>query len=179
MKFARGFKSHCEQLVQQLRSELALADLAPINMDALASHLCIPVWSLSQMLKAANADRACLNVSEVYRKVSAFTFFDGSRRRVVYNEEHGPARHRSNMAHEFAHALLSHPPADSGLSAGAEEVNEAEAGWLGGVLMLPAHHAKHVAATGMRREDAARHFQISPEMLRFRLNVTGAAKMAA
>ena len=28
MKFARGFKSYCEQLVQQLRGELALADLA-------------------------------------------------------------------------------------------------------------------------------------------------------
>ena len=179
MKFARGFKSYCEQLVQQVRSELGLGELDPIDMDALACHLCIPVWSLSQMLVAARESRGCVNVSEVYRKVSAFTFFEGSRRRVVYNEEHGHARHRSNLAHEFAHALLQHPPEDSGLSCEVEEANETEAAWLGGVIMLPAHQARHIAAIGMRRDDAATRFGISPEMLRFRLNVTGAAKMAA
>jgi hypothetical protein len=86
MKFARGFKSHCEQLVQELRGELELNELEPINMTRLAHHLGIPVWSLGEMLAAAREPRTCLSVAEVYRKVSAFTFFDGSRRRFVYNE---------------------------------------------------------------------------------------------
>jgi Zn-dependent peptidase ImmA (M78 family) len=83
------------------------------------------------------------------------------------------------MAHEFAHALLQHPPRGSGLTIDTEEANEAEAAWLGGVLMLPAHHARHIVASRMSREEAGQHFEISPEMLRFRLNVTGAAKRAA
>ena len=98
---------------------------------------------------------------------------------IVYNDEHALPRHRSNLAHEFAHALLQHPARDSGIGTQAEEENEAEAAWLSGVILLPAHQARHIAGTRMSREAAERQFEISSEMLRYRLNVTGAAKMAA
>ena len=179
MKFVRGFKASCEQLVEQLRNELALSALQPIDMKSLAEHLGIPVWPLRHMLEAAHESRACVNVTEIYRRVSAFTFFDGSRRRIVYNDEHALPRHRSNLAHEFAHALLQHPARDSGIGTQAEEENEAEAAWLSGVILLPAHQARHIAVTRMSTETAERQFEISSEMLRYRLNVTGAAKMAA
>ena len=175
----RGFKTYSERLVQGVRTEMGLGDLDPIDMEALARHLHIPYWPLSRFLEAAKETKACINVSEIYSSVSAFTFFEGRRRRIVFNDEHGPARHRSNMAHELAHALLQHPPRDSGAGEVAEENNEAEAAWTGGVLMLSAHQARYIAASRMTSGRAEQLFQLSPEMLRFRLNVTGAAKMAA
>jgi Zn-dependent peptidase ImmA (M78 family) len=179
MKLVRGFKTYSERLVQDIRTEMGLGALAPIDMEALARHLDIPYWPLRRFLEAANEAERCSSIAEIYKRVSAFTFFEGRRRRIVYNEEHGPARHRSNMAHELAHALLLHPPKDSGAGLDAEEANEAEAHWTGGVLMLPAHQARHIAASRMSLKAAEEQFQLSPEMLRFRLNVTGALKIAA
>ncbi|WP_342133510.1 ImmA/IrrE family metallo-endopeptidase [Hydrogenophaga sp. OTU3427] len=179
MKLIRGFKTYSERLVQNVRTEMGLRELDPMDMDALATHLHIPYWPLSRFLEAANETKACVNVAEIYKSVSAFTFFEGRRRRIVFNDEHGSARHRSNMAHELAHALLQHPARDSGASTDDEERNEAEAAWTGGVLMLPAHQARYIAASRMNSKTAEQLFQLSPEMLRFRLNVTGAAKMAA
>ena len=179
MKLIRGFKTYSERLVLGVRAEMGLGDLDPMNMEALARHLHIPYWPLSQFLDAAKETKACVDVEEIYKRVSAFTFFVGCRRRIVYNDEHSPARHRSNMAHELAHALLQHPPRDSGTGKDAEENNEAEAAWTGGVLMLPAHQARHIAASRMTYTFAEEQFQLNPKMLRFRLNVTNAAKMAA
>ena len=179
MKFVRGFKAYTERLVQEVRDELALGELDLIDMDALAKHMDIPCWPLSVFCDAAKKPRSGAAVPEIYSSVSAFTFFDGRRRRIVYNDEHGPARHRSNMAHELAHALLQHPPRDSGVGAHAEEANEAEAAWTSGVMMLPAHHARHIAVSRTPLAVAEKRFRLSPEMLRFRLNVTGANRRAA
>jgi len=179
MKLIRGFKTYSERLVLDVRAEMGLGDLDTMDMEALARHLHIPYWPLCQFLDAAKETKACVDVVEIYKRVSAFTFFEGRRRHIVYNDEHGPARHRSNMAHELAHALLQHPPRDSGTGKVVEENNEAEAAWTGGVLMLPAHQARHIAASRMTYATAEKQFQLSPEMLRFRLNVTGATKMAA
>jgi Zn-dependent peptidase ImmA (M78 family) len=82
------------------------------------------------------------------------------------------------MAHELAHALLQHPANDAAAGA-AGQMNEAEAHWTGGVLMLTAQQARHIVASGMSSRAAEVRFGLSPEMLRFRLNVTGAARMAA
>jgi Zn-dependent peptidase ImmA (M78 family) len=179
MKLIRGFKIYSERLVQGVREELGLGDLDPMDMEALARHLHIPYWPLSRFLEVAKETKTCVDVAEIYKSVSAFTFFEGRRRRIVFNDEHGPARHRSNMAHELAHALLQHPPRDSGAGKDIEENNEAEAAWTGGVLMLPAHQARYIVASRMTSRTAGEHFQLSPEMLRFRLNVTGAVRMAA
>lgn len=179
MKLIRGFKTYSERLVQDVRTEMGLGELDPMDMGALARHLHIPFWPLNRFLEAANDTKACINVAEIYKSVSAFTFFEGRRRRIVFNDEHSPARHRSNMAHELAHALLQHPPRDSGVDKEVEDNNEAEAAWTGGVLMLPAYQARHIVVSRMTLKTAEAQFQLSPEMLRFRLNVTGAAKMAA
>src|SRR2546425_294346 len=44
------------------------------------------------------------------RVFSALTVFHGTRRLIVHNDAHSPARQRSDLAHELAHALLIHPP---------------------------------------------------------------------
>lgn len=115
------------------------------------------------------------HLSEIYDKVSAFTIFDGQHRSVVYNDRHSMPRHRSNLAHEFAHALLLHPPEGSA-GAAQERLHEREAAWLGGVLLLTDKQALHVAASGLSHDEATKRFAISHEMLTYRLNVTAAIR---
>lgn len=86
MKLVRGFKTYAERLVQDVRLEMGLGQLDPMDMDALARHLHIPYWPLSHFLEAANQTKNSVNVTEIYKKVSAFTFFEGRRRRVVFND---------------------------------------------------------------------------------------------
>jgi hypothetical protein len=178
MKLARGFKTYAERCVAGLREELELVDDEPIDMHELCAHLRIPFYPLSRCLTHSGASRDDPSVVEIYNKTSAVTTFDGPKRTIFYNEEHPTVRHRSNMAHELAHALLQHPPRDSGIAFDAEEENEAEASWMGGVLMLTASQARRIAVTGMPWPTAQVTYQVSAEMLRFRMNVTGAAKMA-
>lgn len=176
MKFRRGFKRDCEQTVDTLRTELCLAIHEPINMRSLASHLEIPVHPWSDYLGIANVLRNDMHIEETYRSVSAFTVFEGRRRTIVFNDEHSHARHRSDLAHELAHALLHHPPLGSGISAEEEDHHEQEAGWMGGVLMLTATQARFIAQTSLPKETAMETYGLSPEMLRYRLNVTGAGR---
>ena len=131
MTLARGFKASCERLVGEVRDELALSPDEPIDMPRLAEFLEIPVFSLAHFVQVAG-HAADLVVDEIYASVSAFTVFDGSRRTIVYNDRHLPARHRSNLAHELAHALLLHPPERAGASAQQEADCEDEAVWLSG-----------------------------------------------
>lgn len=176
MKFRRGFKADCEQIAAEVRDELMLAVDEPVDMGELARHILIPVQSLAAYIKHAG-HLQCEHTEEIYAKVSAFTTFRGSHRTIVYNDRHGAARHRSNLAHEIAHALLGHPPEGTSSQA-QEQMWEAEAAWMGGVLMLSRPQAILVARTGLSSESAMKQFGVSPQMLRFRMNVTGAARLA-
>lgn len=176
MTFKRGFKSYCETTVAEVRDELRLNVHQPIEMNALAEYLGIPVHSLRSYRDILSTSRTDADVEEIYYKVSAFTYFEGNKRVIVYNDEHGPARHRSNLAHELAHALLLHPPRGSGIPLDQEELHEEEAAWMGGVLMLTTPQAYLIARSRQSKEDSMGQFGVSQEMLRYRLNVTGAAK---
>lgn len=179
MTFARGFKSECERLVAQLREELALSPFAPLDMGLVAKHLEIPVFPLAHFVELAGLNRTALHLDEIYGNVSALTYFVGSHRTILFNDEHAPARHRSDMAHELAHALLCHPPDDAELTRAQHKLHEKEAAWLSGVMMLTATQARTIVASGWSFPEALDHYLLSPEMLRFRLNVTGAAKRSA
>lgn len=178
MSLARGFKAYCERVVATVRGELYLDEREPINMHVLAKQLDIPVWSLAQFLSFSGESRFDSSVDEIYKKVSAMTIFEGTHRAIVFNEEHSPHRHRSNMAHELAHALLQHPPSNRGLAPQQEKLHESEAAHLGGVLMLSALQARQIAVERLSTTDASERFHVSPEMLRYRLNVTGAMRLA-
>lgn len=175
-QFPRGFKRACEQMVAQVRSDLGVDDAAPINMNELASHLCIPMRPLGELVAKAKVSANDPHVAEAYVKVSAITLFKGRRRQFIYNERHSHPRHRSNLAHEFAHALLQHPPEVEAGSHAQHRIYEAEAGWLGGTLMLPEFQAVTVARAGMPIDEATDQYEISREMLFFRLRATGALK---
>ena len=113
--------------------------------------------------------------------MSAFTVFDGSRRRIVFNDANPAGRQRSDLCHEIAHGLLLHEPVPAFDGSGLrdwDQVMEDEAQFMAGALLLT--ETAIVAAT--RRGDpvewTARTFGVSIEMARWRANVTGAQKRA-
>ncbi len=181
MKLRRGFKAEAEALVKEVRAELGLTKLDPLDPHRLACHLAIPVITLSDL--PDNLDGAGYFRSIEREAFSALTVFDRHRRMIVHNDSHSPARQNSNLAHELAHGLLLHEPAPALKRLTGcrnwNDTNEAEAAWLGGVLLVTDEMALAVARGRFTRQQALERFGISEDMLRWRLAVTGANKRAA
>lgn len=175
MQFARGFKKDCDSIVANLRAELGVEDSIPIDMDRLGAHLEIPVGSIGEHVETLGLDPESECVSEIYKKTSAVTWFVRRRRHFLYNERHSAPRHRSNLAHEFAHALLGHPP-EAELSREQLRLIEDEAKWLGGVLMLSTTEAHRIVSRGLAHQEVIDRHLLSKEMLTYRINVSGAGK---
>lgn len=182
MSFKRGFKSYANEIALDVRGELGLDPHAPLCPWNLADHLGIPVTTLAKIAEsepgiAEHVHHLSRRNSEVF---SAITLFDGPRRSIIHNHGHAPNRQRSNLAHELAHALLMHPPHPPFCSDGQriyEKELETEASWLGPVLLVPNEAARWAVARRMPEEQAARHFAVSLDLIRFRYRMSGARKI--
>ena len=177
MPLRRGFKTEANALAAEIRRELGLGALDPLDPFALAAHLEIPVTKLSDLQVTAPAVRHLLDVEP--QALSAVTVFDGRRRRIVYNDRHTIGRQNSSVGHEAGHGLLLHEPRPAVDHRGCrlwDQDVEDEADWLAGVLLVSEDAALAVAKGWMTEADAAVHFGVSAQMLTWRLNVTGARK---
>src|SRR5262245_24503531 len=133
-----GFKAYANRVATEVREELDLEPLKPLNPFALGEQLAIPALPLSSLTETIP------DVVHYLSKVdtgafSAVTLFDGSRRRIVYNDAHSRGRQHSDIAHECAHGLLLHPPRPAFDGAGCrnwDENEEDEANWLGAALLI-------------------------------------------
>lgn len=172
----RGFKKEAKEIALQIRRDLKLSLTAPFDPWVLAEWLGIPVVRLSDFRKSAEG--AYRYFSELGRsEFSAVTVFDGSRRLIVHNDFHAPARQVSNVCHELAHGLLLHTPTpildDKGCRYWSKEIED-EANWLSGVLLVPDEAAIAVVKRGMDLALAASYYGVSVPMMTFRINVSGA-----
>ncbi|HET7059711.1 MAG TPA: ImmA/IrrE family metallo-endopeptidase [Candidatus Saccharimonadales bacterium] len=175
MSYARGFKSYANKIALEVRDELNLSALQPLNPEELAYSLGIPIWTLSDFAEGAPEVRYLLETeTEVF---SAVTVFAGSTRTIVHNDGHALVRQRSNIAHELAHALLLHPPTaaldDRGCRHWDEDVED-EASWLAGTLLVTEDAALAVARGQISKREARETLGVSDAMLRYRINMTGA-----
>jgi len=183
MKFERGFKAHANRVALEVRNDLNLDSISPLCPWNLAEDLCIPVLPLSTLAGASSdlAGHVDYLANRVPQVFSAITVFHGPRRLIVHNDAHAPTRQRSDLAHELAHALLLHPPHPPFCSDGQRKFDgelEAEAGWLGPVLLVPNEAAIWVAAKRISVSEAAGHFGVSVDLMRFRLRMSGAEHIA-
>ena len=90
-------------------------------------------------------------------------------------------RQASNIAHELAHSLLWHEPAPAFDGDGMREWNaeqEEEAQWLAGALLISEEAALSIVRRKLSLDDAAQLYGTSVDMVRGRINVTGARKRA-
>lgn len=182
MTFERGFKSHANKIALDVRDELGLKHHAPLCPWTLADHLGIPVVTLSVLQDSAPGITDQVNqLSRSNSKIfSAMTVFRGPRRQIIHNHNHAPTRQRSNLAHELAHALLMHPPHPPFCESGQRVYDkslEAEAGWLGPVLLVPNEAARWAIAQGMHEDGAAQHFGVSRDLIKFRYRMSGAQRL--
>ena len=171
-----GFKTEANDIAREIRRELGLRDIEPLDPWKLAAALEIQVVPLSAFLR--DAPRAAHLFRYVDRETfSAVTVFNGSERMVVYNDAHSRGRQASDIAHELAHALLQHPPVPAFDHRGCRNWDselEDEANWLAGVLLISEDAALTIARHGLSLEEAAVQYGVSRQMVQFRLNMTGA-----
>jgi hypothetical protein len=181
MPLRRGFKSEANEIAREVRAELGIAAAAPLDVIALAGHLAIPVLALAEFRHLAS------HAVDHFRTVdpgalSALTVFDGMTRVFVFNDVHSRGRQASDLAHEIAHALLMHRPARAIDDAGKrnwDAAQEEEAAWLAGALLVSEEAALRIASEGISLPSAAADYTVSEFMIRYRLNVTGAARRVA
>lgn len=176
MTLRRGFKSDAESIAREIRGELLLTSAAPLDVFRLADHLAIPILPMSRL--AAAVPDSVRHFNDSGRSAfSAVTVFLGTFRIVVHNDSHSTGRQASNIAHELAHALLLHPPApalDDDKNRNWDPQIEEEANWLAGTLLVPEEAALLIVRNQWSDLHAASVFGVSEDMVRYRVQVTGA-----
>lgn len=179
MGYRYGFKVEASDVAREIRAELSIGPLEQLNLRVLAAHLEIPIVGLSELV--ASTPSAAHLISAEPEAFSAVTVFDGTRRAIVHNDGHALVRQNSNLAHELSHGLLLHPPTPAMDDKGCRIWNgdiEDEASWLSGCLLVTMEAALAVAGGQWTMATAASQLGISVDMVRYRVNVTGARKIA-
>jgi IrrE N-terminal-like domain len=108
-RMERGFKAYATRLALDVRAELGLAALEPLDPCLLANHLGIGIDGVSSFRDEAPRSRVFGGSERA--AFSAVTVLDGPRRRIVVNDFHSLSRQTNSIAHELSHGLLMHPPA--------------------------------------------------------------------
>ncbi|BAH56071.1 hypothetical protein ROP_pROB01-05720 (plasmid) [Rhodococcus opacus B4] len=171
----RGFKAEARRLAVELREEVGLGLQARFDPYALAELYGVDVVRLSELDCSAEALHHFSSVrSEAF---SGAVLPIGTVIVMLENDGHTTVRRRSTASHEMAHVVLEHPFAatmmsDDGCRSSNSE-HEVEANWLAGELLIPTEAARTLGVRGVSNEDAATRFDVSVEMARWRLNVSG------
>lgn len=177
--FKRGFKTEAEKKSICYREILGLERTAPLPAIHLANHLKIMVLVPVDIFTDGTSTLSHLENSNEW---SALTLISKKGNRlIIHNEKHSSARQESNIMHEIAHFICDHPfPENSALnqetifSRHYNEEQEMEAEWLGGCLQLPREALIWALRKKMSQSDIAQYFNASADMVRYRINSTGA-----
>jgi Zn-dependent peptidase ImmA (M78 family) len=176
----RGFKTQARDLAAEVRTEIGLTALEPLDPWRLAEHLEIPVWALSSY-EASIPDAVTFLAQKETGAFSAMIACQGLRRVIIYNDGHALTRQRADISHELAHALLLHQPhpALDGRPPHYDEAQEEEARWLGGVLLVTDEFCLAACRDGVKVPEAAMHLGISQQLMQWRMNMSGARRRVA
>ena len=179
MALQRGFKSEAERIARQVHAELGVSSDQSVSPEALAELLGVDIRAgdeLVSLKRFVELDRMQPGA------FSACTFRPSPDRLVVvFNPLSAKTRRTSDLAHEFSHILLDHElnrieKLGDMTFLSCDAVQEEEANWLSGCLLLP--RALLVAETreGSSVSEIARKCGVSETMARYRLNATGVTR---
>lgn len=176
-----GFKAAAKRLALELRGELELSTAEPFDPWRLAKLYGIDVLQLG--------DVGCSAEALHHFTVTNPTVFSGALvpldhgAVIVENDGHPLVRRRSTTSHEMAHVVLEHRFTTTLVNERgcrtADRDQEEEATELAGELLLPFSAAKALARKKTSNEEAALMYGVSVEIGRWRLDSTGARKIAA
>ena len=182
MALRRGFKSEAERIAKSVRADLGLGAAKPVTPEALAELLGVEVRPGDELIPRSRF----VGLNELQPDAfSACTFRPSDDRTViVFNPLSAPSRRASDLAHEFAHILLDHDLSrieslGDATFLSCDPVQEEEAAWLSGCLILPRPLLLAEVRRGATANDIAKRHGVSETMARYRLNVTGVARQHA
>lgn len=176
-------KSALKRLAVELRTEAGCGTHDRFDPYQLADLYGVDVHRLS--------DLDCAEAALIHFRVTRPEVFSGALvplvtggAVIIENDAHSPERRRSTASHEMAHLALEHTfqaslaDGDARRCRLTNKEQEAEAAELSGELLLPYEAAKFLAIRSVSDEEAAKRFDVSVEIAAWRLNSTGARKMA-
>lgn len=172
----RGFKAEAERIAARIREDLGKAEDVALDPYELAEHLGIETRPADELVDRSKLELLAETQPDAW---SAATFKKSTGGLVVVvNPLSSPGRSNSDLAHELAHILLGHKTAKvERLGPLAfftcDAVQEEEANWLAGCLLLPRPALLRAAREGWTPERLADHCNVSIPMARFRLNASG------
>jgi hypothetical protein len=174
-------KAAIKRFAIELRAEIDLDVQEPFDPYRLAALYGIPIIKLSE-LECSPEARQHFQVTRPEVFSGALIPLGGGGTVIVENDAHQSVRRRSTASHEMAHVTLEHVFSarlvDERRCRVANREQEGEADELGGELLLPFEAAKALALRCVPDEEAAAQFDVSVEIARWRLNSTGARKIA-
>lgn len=174
----RGFKTKAEKVATGVRQELGLSALDPFDPWRHADRRGVQILELHQLLEHGFPQSGISHFSRNSRVSAAYDIVDGSPFVLLFGEC-APTRRLSDLAHELSHHELGHRPTEPFDSIGCRRwnpVQEEEANWLAGCLLIPANGALAILKRGLSFEDAADTFGVSLKMFTWRANMTGAPR---
>lgn len=164
-------------MVDELRRDFRLRPLDPLDPAGLAQSLGIPVLGVSE----CNEVLATRFLTSTLRdRFHAATIPIGTGVAIVHNDAAALTRQRSNIAHELGHVFLEQPffPVNTEDGPGRDSAIEREASWFGFALLVTPEPSLAIARTQMSIEEAADMLGVSPDAVRYRVDVTGASLRA-
>ncbi|MFD5648974.1 ImmA/IrrE family metallo-endopeptidase [Streptomyces sp. NPDC127039] len=179
-------KKALQQLALDVRAEIGVGVHDRLDLQHLTEEYMIPVYSVEQL----GSDGCSVEALEHFslRRPEAWSAAlvpVGTARFIVENSSHTMQRRRSNVAHEMSHLLLEHEFdgilfADGGCrDLGAEmTAREQEAAYLSGEILIPTKAAVVAALARRTDEEVAAQFDVSLRFAAWRMNATGARKIA-
>ncbi len=178
----RGFKSRCEQTARRWRKRLGVSSEEALPYRRLADELDVVLWTPADVPGLDGETVRQLSVTDA-GAWSAITVTLGGRHIVVVNSAQYERRIPNSVVHELAHIILGHSAArvdvsEDGhlwLSTHSRE-QESEADWLAATLLLPRDGLLPCFARRRNVTAVADRFEVSRELVRWRLNATGVAR---
>jgi hypothetical protein len=178
----RGFKADAERLSIEVRAELELDALDPIDCIELCRKLGVPVMTVPELVSSGASPRSVRCLLSPSARFSALTVAAGTKRLIVYNPTHPAGRRANSLAHELSHILLEHPLLPALGDGGCRMWNptlEAEADWQAGTLLVPRDSALEWMRSSDSIEEGALHFGVSRALFQWRVNQTGVMRQLA
>jgi hypothetical protein len=172
----RGFKADSERLAIEVRAELSLDPLRPIDCIEVCKVLGVPVVTVPELVSSGASTRSVQSLLAPNAKFSALTVAAGTRRLIVYNPKHPAGRRANSLAHELSHILLEHPLSPALGNGGCRlwnSVLEEEADWQAGASLVPREAALEWMRSNGSLEEGAVYYGVSLALFQWRVNQTG------
>lgn len=176
----RGFKSQAEKKSIEFREILSLDAWQPICAFELAEYLKVPTYKATDFVSEENEIKILKG-----KEWSAMTLFTKKDNRIIiYNPFHSDQRQQSDIMHELAHIICDHKRELNKYNFKVpfgmhefDEVQEEEAKCLGATLQLSKACLFWSKKRNFTYEEMAIKFNSSTEMVKYRMNMTGIAKL--